>query len=128
MIWDKNATHLHTFHWKEKCKKAEYFLFWWTLWVLTQIYPKTRVLKLSLKHMKISTKTTYSYTLLAGKFFHFNGKHYLQTHGTAMGTKTAVSFANIFMAYIKTTTLSKTVFKLTVWKCYIDDIFPYGTY
>ena len=76
--------------------------------------------------MKISTKTTYSYILLAGKFFHFNGKHYLQTHGTAMGTKTAVFFANIFMAYIETTTLSKTVFKPTLWKCYIDDIFPYA--
>ena len=37
------------------------------------------------------------------------------------------SFANIFMAYIETTTLSKTVFKPTVWKCYIDDIFPFGT-
>ena len=31
------------------------------------------------------------------------------------------------MAYIETTTLRKTVFRLTVWKCYIDDIFPYGT-
>ena len=27
------------------------------------------------------------------------------------------------MAYIETTTLSKTVFRPTVWKCYIDDIF-----
>ena len=35
-------------------------------------------------------------------FFQFNGKLYLQTHGTAMGTKTAVSFANIFIAYIET--------------------------
>ena len=55
--------------------------------------------------------------------FQFNGKHYLQTHGTAMGIKTAVSFANIFMAHIETTILSITVFKLTVWKRYIDDIF-----
>ena len=39
-----------------------------------------------------------------------------------MGTKTAVFFANIFMAYIETTTLSKTVFEPTVWKRYIDDI------
>ena len=29
--------------------------------------------------------------ILKKNFFHFNGKHYLQTHGTAMGTKTAVS-------------------------------------
>ena len=38
--------------------------------------------------------------------FQFNGRHYLQTHGTAMGTKTAVSFANIFMAKIETEILS----------------------
>ena len=40
-----------------------------------------------------------------------------------MGTKTAVSFANIFMAHIETTILSRTVIKPTVWKRYIDDIF-----
>ena len=40
-----------------------------------------------------------------------------------MGTKTAVSFANIFMAHIETTILSRTVFKPTIWKRYIDDIF-----
>ena len=45
------------------------------------------------------------------------------SHGTAMGTKTAVSFANIFMVHIETTILSRTVFKPTVWKRYIDDIF-----
>ena len=32
--------------------------------------------------------------------------------------------SNIFMAaYIETKSLSKTVFKPAVWKCYIDDIF-----
>ena len=39
-----------------------------------------------------------------------------------MGTKTAVSFANIFMAHIETTILSRTVFKPTAWKRYTDDI------
>ena len=48
--------------------------------------------------------------------FQLNGKHYLPTHGTAMGTKTTVSFANVFMAHIETAILSKTVFKPTVWK------------
>ena len=33
------------------------------------------------------------------------------------------SFTNIFMTYIETTTLSKTVFRTTVWKCYIHDMF-----
>ena len=50
----------------------------------------------------------------------YNGKYYLQTHGTAVGTKTTVSFA---MAHIETTILSRTVFKRTVWKRYINDIF-----
>ena len=63
----------------------------------TNIQQNAGILKLSVtKHMKISTKTTHSYTLLAGNasilkenFFHFSGKDYLQNHGTAMGTKTA---------------------------------------
>ena len=33
------------------------------------------------------------------------------------------SFVNIFMAYIETQSLSKIVFKPTVWKRYMDDIF-----
>ena len=61
--------------------------------------------------------------ILKENSFQFNGKHYLQTHGTALGTKTAVSFANTFMAHIETTILSRTVFKPTVWKRYVDDIF-----
>ena len=102
---------------------------------LDEIYRKTRVLKLSLKHMKISTGnlsrhiTCRMFRLILKKnFLHFNGKHYLQTHGNCNGRKDSSfdSFANIFVAYIETRTLSKTVFKPTVWKCYIDDIFPYG--
>ena len=55
--------------------------------------------------------------------FQFNGKNYLQIHGTAMGTKMAVAFANIFMANIETQILSNSVAKPTIWKRYIDDIF-----
>ena len=39
--------------------------------------------------------------ILQENSFQFNGKDYLQTHGTAMGTKMAVAFANIFMAKIE---------------------------
>ena len=35
--------------------------------------------------------------ILQENSFQFTGKNYLQTHGTAMGTKMAVAFANIFM-------------------------------
>ena len=49
--------------------------------------------------------------------------HYLQTHGTAMGTKMAVAFANIFMAKIETEILSKTRHKPIAFKRFIDDVF-----
>ena len=50
-------------------------------------------------------------------------KNYLQTHGTAMGTKMAVAFANIFMAEVETKILNQSALKPLVWKRYIDDIF-----
>ena len=40
--------------------------------------------------------------MLQENSFQFNGKDFLQAHGTAMGTNTAVSFANIFLAKIET--------------------------
>ena len=44
--------------------------------------------------------------ILKENSFQFNGKLYLQTHRTAMRTKTAVSSAKIFMSYIETQSLS----------------------
>ena len=61
--------------------------------------------------------------ILKENSFQFNGKNYLQIHGTAMGTKMAVAFANIFMAYIETEILSKSIIKPLIWKRNIDDIF-----
>ena len=55
--------------------------------------------------------------------FQFNGKDYLQTHGTAMGTKMAVAFANIFMANIEKEILTQSTYKPLVWKRFIDDVF-----
>ena len=47
----------------------------------------------------------------------------VKNHDTAMSTYSSF-LSNIFMAvYIETQSLSKTVFKPTVWKSYIDDIF-----
>ena len=45
------------------------------------------------------------------------------THGTAMGTKMAVSFANIFMAAVDTEIINRSHFKPLTWKRYIDDVF-----
>ena len=39
--------------------------------------------------------------ILKENSFQFNGKDYLQIHGTATGTKMALAFANIFMTKIE---------------------------
>ena len=44
-------------------------------------------------------------------------------YGTAMGSKIAVAFANIFMSKIETEIISKSKFKPLEWKRYIDDVF-----
>ena len=55
--------------------------------------------------------------------FQFMESNFLQTHGTAVGTKTAVAFANIFMAEIETKMISQSKTKPREWKRYIYDIF-----
>ena len=54
----------------------------------------------------------------------FCSKNYLQTpHGTAMGNKMAVAFANqIFTGKVETEILSQSAFKPLVWKRHVDDI------
>ena len=42
-----------------------------------------------------------------------NGRNYLQTHGTAVGSKVTVAFANIYLSRIETEKISKS----------IDDVF-----
>ena len=63
--------------------------------------------------------------ILKENFFHFNERTIPTKPWNCNGHKDSSfdSFANIFMTYIETTTLSKTVFRTTVWKCYIHDIF-----
>ena len=59
--------------------------------------------------------------------FSFNDKHYLQTHGTAMGTRMAPSYANLFLAKFETDALSRAPFQPFIWWRYIDDIFMIWT-
>ena len=61
--------------------------------------------------------------ILTENSFEFNGKNYLQTLGVAMGTKTAVSFTNIFMVEIETNLIQQSNTKPREWKSYIDDVF-----
>ena len=49
--------------------------------------------------------------ILEENSFKFTNKLYLQRHGTAMGTKAAVAFANIFLAEIETQILRQSKHK-----------------
>ena len=90
----------------------------------TNIPQNEGILKLSVtKHMKISTKTTHSLTLLAG-----NAQNSPQRNCSGHKDSSFDSFANVFKAYIETTTLSKTIFRTTVCGNPTYTIpFPYGT-
>ena len=55
--------------------------------------------------------------------FKFDGKNYLQIGGTAMGTRLAPSFANIFMYHFEEQHVYPYPYKPTLWLRYIDDIF-----
>lgn len=55
--------------------------------------------------------------------FSFNGENYLQVQGTAMGTRMAPSYANLFMAALEKQMLLWTSSRPWVWWRYIDDVF-----
>ena len=55
--------------------------------------------------------------------FQFNGDQFLQIGGTAMGTRVAPTYANLFMRKLETEILNKSELKPMVWYRYIDDIF-----
>ena len=59
--------------------------------------------------------------------FTFNDSHYLQIHGTAMGTKMAPSFANLFLGLFEKNSLRNAPFQPHTWLRYIDDIFMIWT-
>ena len=65
--------------------------------------------------------------ILKENSFHFNGKHFLQTHGIAMGAKMAIAFSVIFMAHVEKQLLLSSSHKPIVWKRFIDNIFSAWT-
>ena len=60
--------------------------------------------------------------------FVFNGEHFIQQHGTAMGTRMAPAFANLFMGNFEEKALGGFQDKPLFWFRYIDDIFMVWTH
>ena len=77
------------------------------------------------KHEKPSTEAIVDLltSVLNKNNFQFNGTNYIQIGGTAMGTKVAPSFANLFMSSLEEKLLESYPQKPKLWLRYIDDIF-----
>ena len=67
-------------------------------------------------------------TVLTTNNFKFDNKDFLQVGGTAMGTKLAPSFANLFMGYFEDKFIYSYRLQPLLWKRFIDDIFFIWTY
>ena len=63
--------------------------------------------------------------ILYNNYFEFNNQYYLQTHGTAMGSPMAPSYANLFMGELEQYILQNAPGGLIPleWIRFIDDIF-----
>ena len=68
------------------------------------------------------TMTDLLNIILTRNHFQFAGKMYHQVQGTAMGTKMAPAYANIFMAELEEGLLRNYHTTPILWKRYIDDI------
>ena len=66
--------------------------------------------------------------VLHNMYFEFNGEHYIQIGGTAMGTALAPNYANIFMDKFETKAINNYHLKPLIWKRFIDDIFLIWTH
>ena len=61
------------------------------------------------------------HTVLTTNNFKFDNKDFLQVGGTAMGTKLAPSFANLFMGYFENKFIYSYRLQPLLWKRFIDD-------
>ena len=78
------------------------------------------------KAPKTELITTLMELILTLNCFNFNDKHYLQVKGCAMGTATAPSYANLFMANFEETYIYPKILEdCLIYVRYIDDIFFY---
>ena len=58
---------------------------------------------------------------LTSTYFQYNGKHYKQLHGTALGSPVSVVVAEIVMQIIEEQTLASYIETLLLWLRYVDD-------
>ena len=74
-----------------------------------------------------ATARTLLETVLTNNYFIFNSEVFHQVRGTAMGTKMAPAYANLFMHNLEEALLAGEPVQPAMWRRYIDDIFAVWT-
>ncbi|KAL9966489.1 hypothetical protein ACROYT_G024571 [Oculina patagonica] len=72
---------------------------------------------------KIQTILNFIKLVLTCNNLVFQESHFVQQTGTAMGTRMAPTYANLYMGHLESKLLAKSPLKPLVWFRYIDDIF-----
>ena len=75
------------------------------------------------KHVPNHDLVDLARLILENNYFEFDGKVYKQKLGTAVGTKFAPSFANIFMSQLDVKMIGECDLGPWFWWRYLDDIF-----
>ena len=60
---------------------------------------------------------------LTSTYFQYNGRHYKQLHGTAMGSPVSVVVAEIVMQHVEESALATWPQTIPLWLRYVDDTF-----
>ena len=71
---------------------------------------------------KIATILNFIRLVLTCNNLTFQGVNYVQQTGTAMGTKRAPTYANLFIGHLEEQMLEETTLKPLIWFRFIDDI------
>ena len=83
---------------------------------------------LSHSHLKTESICDLIRMILTMNNFEFDNNHFIQLHGTAMGTRMAPAYTNLFMGDLEEKLLAQFPLKPYLWWRYIDDIFMVWTH
>ena len=93
----------------------------------SQIMKELMLFVFSFKKALINISLRKPFIILTMNNFTFNSKHYHQKHGTAMGTRMAPSYANLFLSKFERDALLNSPHQPYLWLRFIDDIFMIWT-
>ena len=96
--------------------------------ILASAHLKTFYFDRSLPAIVVNGIHNMTELVLKKNVFEFNSEYFLQTSGTAIGTKMAPAYANIVMSIFERNLLTGACNKPLVWFRYIDDIFAIWIY